>query len=152
MELKKPFCLRVYVYQCRGLPAIDGNGLIDPYVKVSNVTYMSQRFLYVFFCYCYGCMYVIICFCVRVCVCVLPSFLLSFSLPTRLLCTLPLLLPSFPFIILSIYLVTHLYLFLYSLRCVLTEQKRKLQQRKALCVPITSSAWNSTTCCRKTYG
>ena len=44
MELKKPFCLRVYVYQCRGLPAIDGNGLIDPYVKVSNVTYTSERF------------------------------------------------------------------------------------------------------------
>ena len=34
MVLKKPYCLRVYVYQCRGLPAIDGNGLIDPYVKV----------------------------------------------------------------------------------------------------------------------
>ena len=32
--LKKAYALRVYVYQCRGLPAIDDNGLIDPYVKV----------------------------------------------------------------------------------------------------------------------
>ena len=36
MELKKPYCLRVYVYQCRNLPAIDNNGLIDPYVKVGS--------------------------------------------------------------------------------------------------------------------
>ncbi len=34
MLAKKAFCLRVYVYQCRGLPSIDENGLIDPYVKV----------------------------------------------------------------------------------------------------------------------
>ena len=33
-ETLKPFCLRVYVYQARNLPASDENGLLDPYVKV----------------------------------------------------------------------------------------------------------------------
>lgn len=32
--LKKPFAVRVYVYQARHLPASDENGLLDPYVKV----------------------------------------------------------------------------------------------------------------------
>jgi len=31
---KKPYCLRVYVYQARNLPASDASGLLDPYVKV----------------------------------------------------------------------------------------------------------------------
>ncbi len=30
----RPYCLRVYVYQARNLPASDANGLLDPYVKV----------------------------------------------------------------------------------------------------------------------
>ena len=33
-ETLKPYCLRVYVYQARNLPASDENGLLDPYVKV----------------------------------------------------------------------------------------------------------------------
>ncbi|CAN0166928.1 unnamed protein product [Ascophyllum nodosum] len=31
---KKPYCLRVHVFQCRDLPSSDANGLLDPYVKV----------------------------------------------------------------------------------------------------------------------
>ena len=31
---KRPYCLRVHVYQGRSIPAKDANGLIDPYVKV----------------------------------------------------------------------------------------------------------------------
>lgn len=34
MQLRDPFCLRVYVYQCRNLVAVDEDGTIDPYVKV----------------------------------------------------------------------------------------------------------------------
>lgn len=34
MNVKEPYNLRVYVFQCRNLPAINDNGLIDPYVKV----------------------------------------------------------------------------------------------------------------------
>lgn len=34
MNIKEPYLLRVFVYQCRGLPPINDNGLIDPYVKV----------------------------------------------------------------------------------------------------------------------
>lgn len=30
----KPYCLRVHIFQGRGLPASDDNGLLDPYVKV----------------------------------------------------------------------------------------------------------------------
>ena len=34
LQVKKTYYLRVMVYQCRDLPAIDDNGLIDPYCKV----------------------------------------------------------------------------------------------------------------------
>eukprot|EP00596_Hydrurales_sp_CCMP1899_P004949 CAMPEP_0119051930 /NCGR_PEP_ID=MMETSP1177-20130426/73383_1 /TAXON_ID=2985 /ORGANISM="Ochromonas sp, Strain CCMP1899" /LENGTH=1845 /DNA_ID=CAMNT_0007031303 /DNA_START=346 /DNA_END=5881 /DNA_ORIENTATION=+ len=34
IEMKKPYYLRCYIYQCKGLPAINDNGLIDPYIKV----------------------------------------------------------------------------------------------------------------------
>ena len=34
MNIKEPYQLRCYIFQCRGLPAINDNGLIDPYVKV----------------------------------------------------------------------------------------------------------------------
>ena len=34
IEMKKPFCLRVFIYQCKDLPAVDDNYLIDPYIKV----------------------------------------------------------------------------------------------------------------------
>ena len=34
MLTKTPSCLRVFIYQCRGLPSVDDNGLIDPYVKI----------------------------------------------------------------------------------------------------------------------
>lgn len=35
MFIKTAYSLRIYVYQLRYLPAIDDNGLIDPYVKVN---------------------------------------------------------------------------------------------------------------------
>ncbi|CAM9402960.1 unnamed protein product [Ectocarpus sp. 12 AP-2014] len=31
---KKPFCLRVHVFQCRDLPSSEASGLLDPYIKV----------------------------------------------------------------------------------------------------------------------
>ncbi|CAN0128052.1 unnamed protein product, partial [Discosporangium mesarthrocarpum] len=31
---KEPFCLRVHIFQCRGLPSSEASGLLDPYVKV----------------------------------------------------------------------------------------------------------------------
>lgn len=34
VEERLPFCLRVYIYQARSLPASDENGLLDPYIKV----------------------------------------------------------------------------------------------------------------------
>lgn len=34
LENKKPYCLRVYLYQAKNLPSVDDNGMIDPYVKV----------------------------------------------------------------------------------------------------------------------
>lgn len=34
LEITKPYHLRVYVYQCKSLPSVNENGLIDPYVKV----------------------------------------------------------------------------------------------------------------------
>lgn len=34
LEIRKPFHLRVYVYQCRNLPAVDDNAMLDPYIKV----------------------------------------------------------------------------------------------------------------------
>lgn len=34
MLTKSPFCLRVFLYQCRNLPPVDDGGLIDAYVKV----------------------------------------------------------------------------------------------------------------------
>jgi len=33
MKVKKDYCLRVSVYQCRALPSVNDNSLIDPYVK-----------------------------------------------------------------------------------------------------------------------
>lgn len=34
LEITKPYHLRVYVYQCRHLPTVRENGLLDPYVKL----------------------------------------------------------------------------------------------------------------------
>jgi hypothetical protein len=34
LQIKKPYCLRVMIYQCRTLPAVTDNALIDPYAKV----------------------------------------------------------------------------------------------------------------------
>jgi len=34
VEERTPFCLRVYIYQAKDLPASDENGLLDPYIKV----------------------------------------------------------------------------------------------------------------------
>jgi hypothetical protein len=34
LEIKKAFCLRVFIYQCKNLPSVDDFNLIDPYVKV----------------------------------------------------------------------------------------------------------------------
>jgi len=34
VEDRMPFCLRVYIYQAKHLPASDENGLLDPYIKV----------------------------------------------------------------------------------------------------------------------
>ena len=34
LEIVKPYALRVYVYQCKSLPSVDENGLIDPYIKI----------------------------------------------------------------------------------------------------------------------
>ncbi|CBN80088.1 conserved unknown protein [Ectocarpus siliculosus] len=31
---KKPYCLRVHVFQCRDLPSSEASGLLDPYIKV----------------------------------------------------------------------------------------------------------------------
>lgn len=39
IELKKPFCLRVFIYQCKDLPSVDDHYLIDPYVKVDMIHY-----------------------------------------------------------------------------------------------------------------
>ena len=34
VEVKKPHCLRAYIYRCRNLPAVDNSGLLDPQVHV----------------------------------------------------------------------------------------------------------------------
>lgn len=34
LDVKQPYCLKAHVYQCRGLPPVNENGLIDPSVKV----------------------------------------------------------------------------------------------------------------------
>ena len=51
IEMKKPFCLRVFVYQCKDLPAVDDNYLIDPYVKVCIYMYVCIQ-MYVYKCMC----------------------------------------------------------------------------------------------------
>lgn len=32
---RMPYCLRVHLFQCRGLPSSEASGLLDPYIKVS---------------------------------------------------------------------------------------------------------------------
>jgi hypothetical protein len=34
LEITKAYHLRVYIYQCKSLPSVNENGLIDPYIKV----------------------------------------------------------------------------------------------------------------------
>lgn len=36
---KKPYCLRVHLFQCRGLPSSEASGLLDPYIKVTSRFY-----------------------------------------------------------------------------------------------------------------
>ncbi|CAM9226495.1 unnamed protein product, partial [Choristocarpus tenellus] len=40
MGKKEPFCLRVHIFQCRGLPSSEASGLLDPYVKIR---FMGQK-------------------------------------------------------------------------------------------------------------
>lgn len=44
LSKKKPYCLRVHVFQCRGLPSSEASGLLDPYIKVIESRWLCCAF------------------------------------------------------------------------------------------------------------